>query len=233
MSTGGACDYCWCLSFLLFSYLTCHLEDIVIGVLWFHCATVPMCRCCFTDGKETDFRSSDQEASPSAGKNTGVVLLPCSRMEMRPYSYFWWCGYFWGLWVSFFTTDEFSVRVHKLFQGLVSHDLTAYLSIFNLFKLNELWPYYQKHVNQIILNRTTLWSLALRIFEAFVRILLIVNLSLNQSLLTFLTYVRQAWMTQLIVVTSLWEVSVPLKRKDSSTHMHGLAVYMKEHGTYL
>ena len=44
----------------------------------------------------------------------------------------------------------------KLLQGLVSHELIAYLSIFNLFKLNELWPYYQKHVNQIILNRTTL-----------------------------------------------------------------------------
>ena len=25
---------------MLFSYLTCHLEDIVIGVLWFHCADV-------------------------------------------------------------------------------------------------------------------------------------------------------------------------------------------------
>ena len=44
----------------------------------------------------------------------------------------------------------------KLLQGLVSYELTAYLSIFNLFKLNALWPYYQKHVKQIILNRTTL-----------------------------------------------------------------------------
>ena len=52
-------------------------------------------------------------------------------------------------------------------------------------------------LNQIILNRTTLWSLALRIFEAFVQILLIVNLSLNQTLLTFLLCVRQTWMTQL------------------------------------
>ena len=55
----------------------------------------------------------------------------------------------------------------------------------------------KKHVNQIILNRTTLWSLALRIFEAFVRILLIANLSLNQTLLAFLFCVRQTWMTQL------------------------------------
>ena len=53
----------------------------------------------------------------------------------------------------------------KLLQGMVSHEFTAYLSIFNLFKLNKLWSYYQKHVKQIILNRTTLWSLALRIFE--------------------------------------------------------------------
>ena len=35
--------------------------------------------------------------------------------------------------------------------------------------------------------------------EAFVRILLIVNLSLNQTLLTFLLCVRQTWMTQLIL----------------------------------
>ena len=58
----------------------------------------------------------------------------------------------------------------KLLQGLVSHELTVCLSIFNLFKLNELWPYYQKHVNQIILNGTTLWSLALWMFKLFVQI---------------------------------------------------------------
>ena len=93
----------------------------------------------------------------------------------------------------------------ELLQGLISHELTAYLSIFNLFKPNELWPYYQKHVNQIILNRTTLWSLALQIFEAFIQILLIVNLSLNQTVLTFLLYARQTWMTQLILAISVWE----------------------------
>ena len=44
--------------------------------------------------KETELGSSDQEASPSAGKNTRAVLVPCSSMEVRPYSYFRWCGYF-------------------------------------------------------------------------------------------------------------------------------------------
>ena len=58
--------------------------------------------------------------------------------------------------MSFVTTDSSQLGSQKLLQGLVSHELTAYLSIFNLFKLNELWPYYQKHVNQIILNRITL-----------------------------------------------------------------------------
>ena len=80
-----------------------------------------------------------------------------------------------------------------------SHPIFSYWLKLNL---NELWLYYQKHVNQIILNRTTLSSLALPIFEAFVRILLIPNLSLNQTLLTFLLCVRQTWMTQFILAIS-------------------------------
>ena len=32
--------------------------------------------------KEIELGSSDQEASPSAGKNNGVVLVPCSHMEV-------------------------------------------------------------------------------------------------------------------------------------------------------
>ena len=34
------------------------------------------------DSKETKLGSSNQEASPSAGKNTEVVLVPCSHMEV-------------------------------------------------------------------------------------------------------------------------------------------------------
>ena len=67
--------------FLAFSDLTCHLEDRGIGA--FGCTMLP-------DSKETELGSSDQEASPSAGKNTGVVLVPCLCMEVCPYSYFWW-----------------------------------------------------------------------------------------------------------------------------------------------
>ena len=35
-------------------------------------------------------------------------------MEVCPYSYFQWCGYFRGPWVSFVTTDEFPVRVTQI-----------------------------------------------------------------------------------------------------------------------
>ena len=34
------------------------------------------------DSNETELGSSDQEASPSAGKSTGIVLVPC-----RPWKY--------------------------------------------------------------------------------------------------------------------------------------------------
>ena len=66
------------------------------------------------DSNETEFISSDQEASPSAVKNNRVVLVPCLHVEVHPCSYFWFCGYFWGSWVSSATTNEFSVRVTKI-----------------------------------------------------------------------------------------------------------------------
>ena len=40
-------------------------------------------------------------------------------------------------------------------------------------------------------------------FDAFVQILLILNLSLNPTLLTFLLSVRQTWMTESILAVSL------------------------------
>ena len=46
------------------------------------------------DSEETELGSSNQEAFSSAGNNSRVVLVPFLHMEVRPYSYFWWCGYF-------------------------------------------------------------------------------------------------------------------------------------------
>ena len=71
-------------AFLAFPDLTCQCLRIWEWV-FSGCTVLP-------DSKETEHESSDQEASPSVGKNTGVVLVPCLCMEVGPYSYFWWCG---------------------------------------------------------------------------------------------------------------------------------------------
>ena len=96
------------------------------------------------------------------------------------YSYFWWCGYFLGPLMSFVTTDKFSVRVTKITSRIGfswTHSIPLWFwPLFNSVK----WPSDQKHVNQINLKQTTLWNLALPIFEVFVWILLNGNLSLSQ-----------------------------------------------------
>ena len=61
-----------------------------MGIGVFTGSTVP------PDSKETKLGSIDQEASPSAGKNTRVVLMPFLTMEVHCYSYLQWCGYFVG-----------------------------------------------------------------------------------------------------------------------------------------
>ena len=61
--------------FLAFSDLTCHLQDTV---MMFPGCTVPL------DSMETELGSSDQELSPSAGKNTGIFLLPCRAWKCVP-----------------------------------------------------------------------------------------------------------------------------------------------------
>ena len=48
--------------------LSCNLEDAGIGVFWWHCAA--------WEWGETKHGSSSQDASQSASKNTGVVLVP-------------------------------------------------------------------------------------------------------------------------------------------------------------
>ena len=78
------------------------------------------------DSKETEL-GSNQEASPSAGKNTGVVLVPCSRMEVRSYS------------ASFVMTDEFSVIVTKITWRIGvswTHTFPFYLSLTYLNLMN-------------------------------------------------------------------------------------------------
>ena len=110
----------------------------------------------------------------------------------------------------------------------MSHELAVYLFIFNLFKLDELWSYYQKHVNQIILNHPILYRLALRIFEAFVRIVLIVNSFLESNSPDILPLCETPLDDWIDFGNFSARGYLPLIRKDSSTHMHCLAVFLKE-----
>ena len=57
----------------------------------------------------------------------------------------------------------------------------VYLSFFDVFLTDELWLYYQKDINQIILNLTILRNLALQICEVSAWILLNVNLPESTS----------------------------------------------------
>ena len=55
----------------------------------------------------------------------------------------------------------------------------------------------------LLIDTQTSSSLLKQIFKVFVPILLNVNLSLNQTLLTFLLYVGETWMTQWILAICL------------------------------
>ena len=61
--------------FMAFSDLTCQLEDTEIGVFWLHWAAY---------SKETKLGGSNQEASPLAGKNTRLALVPCCPWKRLP-----------------------------------------------------------------------------------------------------------------------------------------------------
>ena len=63
----------------------------------------------------------------------------------------------------------------------MSHELKTYLSVFDLLLTNEM-VILSKDVNQTALRK----QITVQIFDVFVQILLNVNLSLNQTLLTFL-----------------------------------------------
>ena len=63
--------------FLAFSDLICHLEDTGMDVLFSGCNVL-------SDSKETQLGSRNQQASPSAGKNTRIVLVPCWAWKCIP-----------------------------------------------------------------------------------------------------------------------------------------------------
>ena len=85
------------------------------------------------DSNKTELGSTDQEASPSAGKNTGVLFVPCHTWICVPtamsghvdISKASRCHLLWHM--------SSQQRSQKLFPGLLSCEVTTYLSVFDLF----------------------------------------------------------------------------------------------------
>ena len=94
--------------------LTCHLKDTGIVVFGYNI---------LSDSKDTELGSSDQEASPSAGKNTGIVLVPCRAWKCLPTAT---SG---GVYISEVPGCHLLQQMssqegsQKLLQGLVPHEL--------------------------------------------------------------------------------------------------------------
>ena len=147
--------------------------------------------------------------------------VPCCHWKCVP-SYFRWCGYFRGPWVSFVTTDS-QWGSQKLLQGLVSHEITAYFSVFKLFLTQWIMVNLSKGCkpdnfephNSLKLCFTNIWGLHFNFVEcdSFLELNYPGITNLDDSIDSGNFSVRGY---------------LPLIWKDSITYMHGLAVYGKE-----
>ena len=172
----------------------------------------------------TSFHVSSHSTQHQLSKtNTGIVLMPCCAWKCVP------TAVSSSVHISeVHGCHEFSVRVTKLFQGLVSHQLTAYFSIFNLFL--TLWvitilsngckPDNFEPNSSLKLSFTNIWSLGSIFVESksFLElnspdILDLCKTNLDDSI-DFGNFSVRGYL--------------PLIQKDSITHMHGPAVYFKE-----
>ena len=134
-------------------------------------------------------------------------------IEVCPYRYFRCWGYFQGPWVSF---------VWKILQGLASHELTVYLSDFGLFLTQ--WKGHEpdnfESFNSLKLSFTNIRGLCSNFVECgsflesnFTDILALYETNLDDSIYSGNFSLKDY---------------LPLIWKDFVTHVHGLAVYVKE-----
>ena len=142
------------------------------------------------DSKENELGRINKEAFPSAGKNNEAVLARYKSAH-RSVS----LQLFPVMWVFSKVPVCYLLRQMSS-QWVLTHSLPfCFWPIFNAVNYG--------HIIKRIYKPDSYESLALRIFEVFVRIFLNQYLPSNQTLLTFLLYVRQTWMSQLILAISL------------------------------
>ena len=148
-------------------------------------------------------------------------------MEVCSYSYFWWSGYFRCPWVSFITTDEFSIRVTKINSNI---DVSWTRSFpFYFWPILTQWimaiskwckpDNFESH-NFLKLSFTNIWGLCSNFVdcEFFFKsdspdIPVLCEATLDNSIDSGNFPVRGY---------------LPLIWKDSTSHMHALEVYVKE-----
>ena len=132
--------------------------------------------------------------------------------------------------MSFVTRHEFSVRIKKdYFKDWCLMNSQPTFLFFNLFQLEELRPYYQKHVNQIISDES---HNSLK--HSFTN-----NRDLCSNFLDCGSFLESNSPDFLRLCENNLDDLIDsgnfavrgyllLIQKDSSTHMHGLRVYVKE-----
>ena len=182
------------------------------------------------DSTETELGSSEQEASPSAGKYTGVAgriaHFAHGNVSLKLFPLVWRIPR--SLGIICYDRCVLSEGHKKLLQGLVSHKLTACLSVFYLFLTPKIMSILSKGCkpdrfeshNSLKLSFTNnrgLHSIFLEC-ESFLKsnspdILALCETNLDES-----------------IDSGNFSVTCYLNliRKDSSTHMHGFAFYLKE-----
>ena len=109
----------------------------------------------FPNSKKIKLGSSNQDAFTSAGKNMRIVLVPsCACVSLQLFPMVW-------IFLRFLGNICYNRRVlsggHKNYFKdwcLVNSQPTFMFLTYS--QLNELWPYYQKDVNQTTLNHTSL-----------------------------------------------------------------------------
>ena len=179
------------------------------------------------DSKETKLGSSDQEASPSAGKNTGIVFVPCCTWKCIP------TAIYSGVDISEVSGCHLLQQLssqwgHKNYFKDWCHELTTYLSVLNLFltqcimvmlsegcKLDNFEP--QNSLKHSCVN---IWGLCSNFVEC--------GSFLESNSLDILALCETNMDDSIDSGNFSVRGYLPLIQKDSSTHLHDLSVYVKE-----
>ena len=178
--------------------------------------------------KDTELGISDQEVSPSAGKNARVVLVSCTTWKCVPTAISSSVNIFKILGCHLLQQMSSQWGSQRLRQGLVSHEHTAYLSVFDLFLtwwiMAILWkkskPDKFESQNSLKLSFSNIRGL----HANFVECESFLESNSPDILALYETNLNDGIDSGDLTVTGY----LPLIQKDFVTHMHVLAVYVKK-----